>query len=115
MELSGEAEVCPQCGARVAPKAQWCSLCLTPVLRQPPRPLPAPARPRAAVVAPPATASAMLVELSVTDRLGGLGGGPTGWLLRQATVTRFALAFVLAGGLALLTTAAVTLLGVVLG
>lgn len=103
MEPSGESQPCPHCGARVPPRAAWCSLCLTPVIS-----------PQRAAPAARTTVDAMLVELTVTDRFGTRGGGLSGRVLQLGTASRFIVAFVLAAALALLSTGAVTLLGAVL-
>ena len=60
-------------------------------------------------------AEAMLLELAVSDRLGGLGDGVTGAVLRLGKVTRFALAFALAGAVALAAAAATALIGALPG
>lgn len=70
-----DPERCPACGARLAPAAQWCSLCLTPVAGAPDEPGPAdppalgpPAGQGPLVPGPPASRDEAAAE-AAADRL----------------------------------------------
>ncbi len=114
---------CRQCGARIAPRSQWCSLCLTP-LPPPARPAasvtPATPRPAGGTGAVPASepdpevlrrAEAMLLELAVESHARGVGNGRLGGLLRMGRVSRFAVAFGVAAAVAGVVTGAAALAG----